>query len=100
MYKIVYLPIAKNDLKDIVSYISNELNSPKAALNLIDALDSSVSKLQEFPLLYREYEPVKPLLEKHRIIPVKNYIVLYVVLDNVVEIRRIIYAKKDYEKLL
>lgn len=32
--------------------------------------------------------------------PIKNYIILYVAYDNIVEIRRIIYAKMDYEKLL
>lgn len=100
MHKIVYLPVAKRDLKEIVSYISNELNSPKAALNIINSLDESISKLAEFPFLYREYEPINPLLDRYRIISVKNYVVLYIVLEETVEIRRIIYAKMDYEKLL
>lgn len=100
MHKIVYLPVAKRDLKEIVSYISNELNSLKAALNLINSLDESISKLADFPFLYKEYEPLKPLLDRYRFISVKNYVVLYVVIEETVEIRRIIYAKMDCEKLL
>ena len=100
MYKIVYLPIAKRDLKEIVAYISNELHSPKAALSLVNTLNKSISKLAEFPFLYREYEPIKPLLEGYRILTVKNYVVLYVVLEETIEIRRIIYAKTDYEKMI
>jgi hypothetical protein len=31
---------------------------------------------------------------------VEGYLVFYVVLNNIVEIRRIIYSKRDYKKLL
>ncbi len=100
MKKIVFLPIAKKDLQEIISYISNDLNAPIAALSLVDALYESISKLSEFPTMYREYYASRPLIDKYRIISVKNYIVLYIVKDNEVEIRRIIYAKMDYDKLI
>lgn len=96
--KIVFLPIAKNDLQEIISYISKDLHAPKAALNLVDSLHKSISRLSDFPALYTEYFPSKPLIDKYRFITVKNYIVFYVVNDDIVEIRRIIYAKKDYKK--
>jgi len=35
MYEIIYLPIAKKDLADIVTYIANHLNAPQAAMNII-----------------------------------------------------------------
>lgn len=40
------------------------------------------------------------LEDEYRLLPVNNYLVLYVVIDNVVEIRRIVYAKMDLEKLI
>lgn len=40
MYEIVYLPIAKQDITDIILYISDQLNAPKAAMDLLDAADS------------------------------------------------------------
>ncbi len=100
MRKIVFLPVAQNDLQETVSYISNDLCAPVAALNLVDDLYAAITKLSEFPELYREYQPSKPLSDKYSIIPVKNYIVLYVVNDNYIEIRRIINAKMDYNKLI
>ena len=42
MYEIVYLPIAKQD-KHIILYISDQLNAPKAAMDLLDAFDHSIS---------------------------------------------------------
>lgn len=38
MYEIVYLPIALQDLHDIVAYISDALRAPKAALYSISWL--------------------------------------------------------------
>ena len=95
-----FLPIAQNYLQEIISHISNDLKAPLIALNLVDTLYTSISKLSEFPTLYREYYPSKPLIDKYRLISVKNYIVLYVVNENNVEIRRIIYAKMDYGKMI
>ena len=100
MNEIVFLPIAKNDLKEIATYISPELHVPMAAEALYREIAKHISNLILFPLCGREYEPIAPLLDQYRIMPVKNYVVLYVVHDGVVEIRRIIDAKMDYEKLI
>lgn len=35
MYEINYLPIAKQDIMDIILYISNQLKAPKAAIELL-----------------------------------------------------------------
>jgi len=45
MYRIIYLPIAKQDITDIILYISDRLNAPKAAMDLLDALEHSISLL-------------------------------------------------------
>lgn len=47
MHNLRYLPIAKKDLTNIIEYISNK--SIKAALNLIDEFDQSISRLKQFP---------------------------------------------------
>lgn len=100
MYEIKYLPLAKKDLSDIVLYIADHLKAPQAAIDLVDALESSISRLTQYPYSCMVYQPIKTLEDEYRLLPVNNYLVLYVVIDKVVEIRRIVYAKMDLTKLI
>lgn len=100
MYKLKYLPLALKDLRDITSYISDTLKAPKAAMDLIDELDRSISRLQQFPYSCRVYQPVLSLEAEYRMLPVKNYLVFYVVNENKVEIHRIVYAKMNLEMFI
>lgn len=50
MYRLSYLPAANRDIADAVNYIAETLAAPKAALDLLDALDEPVSRLRDFPI--------------------------------------------------
>ncbi|MEZ0537046.1 type II toxin-antitoxin system RelE/ParE family toxin [Caldicellulosiruptoraceae bacterium PP1] len=99
-YEIRFLPLASEDLSNIVYHIADELKEPKAAMDLINALDTSISRLAQFPYSCRIYQPEKPLENEYRILPVRNYLVFYVVKEQVVEIYRVIYAKMDLSKVI
>ncbi|MDD4627293.1 MAG: type II toxin-antitoxin system RelE/ParE family toxin [Syntrophomonas sp.] len=102
MYEITYLPIAEQDIAEIIIYISNQLKAPKAAIELLDAFDHSIFLLQEFPYAHKIYRLTKPLEEEYRLLPVKNYAVFYVVReqDKSVEVQRVVYAKMDLSQIL
>lgn len=102
MYEIVYLPIAKQDITDIILYISDQLNAPNAAMDLLDTFDHSISLLSEFPYAHKIYRPLRALEEEYRMLPVKNYAIFYTVREQekVVEIQRVIYARMDLTKLI
>jgi toxin ParE1/3/4 len=100
MYEIRYLPLAMKDLTDITAYIADHLKAPKAALNLLNALDESISRLEQFPYSCKVYQPTKELENEYRLLPVKNYAVFYVVKEKVVEIHRVVYAKMDLTKII
>lgn len=102
MYEITYLPIAKQDITDIIMYISDLLNVPKAAMDLLDAFDHSIALLRKFPYAHKLYRPVKALEEEYRMLPVKNHAVFYVVREQekAVEIHRVMYAGMDITKLI
>lgn len=102
MYEIIYLLIAKQDITDIILYISDQLIAPKAAMDLLDALEHSVSLLRDFPYAHKLYRPIKLLGEDFRMFVVKNYAVFYVVreAEKIVEVHRVIYAKLDLAKLI
>lgn len=99
MHKLKYLPLAQNDLRNIIDYISEILKAPNAALDLVEAFDDAISRLQQFPYSCMVYQSIKPIETEYRMLPVKNYLVFYVVTEDVVEIHRIIYARMNLEKL-
>ncbi len=102
MYKLSYLPVANRDIADVVYYIAVTLVAPKAAFDLLEEMDESISRLKDFPYSCRVYQPVKPLEREYRILTVKNYAVFYTVdeQEKLVEIYRVIYAKRDLDKQL
>lgn len=100
MYKLKYLSLAQKDLRDIVSYISDRLKAPKAAMDLINLFDDSISRLQQFSYSCKIYQTVEPLETEYRMLPVKNYLVFYVVTEHDIEIHRIIYSKINVERII
>lgn len=102
MYKINYLPTAKKDISDIILYISDELKAPEAALNLMESMEQSIKRLEQFPFSCRVFRPVKALEREYRILPVKNYVIFYVVDEEscIVEIQRVLYSKMDISKFI
>ena len=98
-YKIEYLPIAENDLTEIYEYILND--NPSAAINLIDRIDESISKLADFPFMGVTPNDPRLRLLGYRMLIIDAYHVFYVVLhDEIVEIRRILHGKRLYNFLL
>jgi addiction module RelE/StbE family toxin len=100
MPEIKYLPSFQQELNAIVEYIIFTLEAPQAALNLLDELEKSINNLKTFPLAHRLYRPVKPIQTEYRVLTVKNYLVFYVVLDETIEIHRIIYRKRNLSQLV
>ena len=76
------------------------LEAPQAALNLLDELEESINNLKLFPLAHRLYRPIKPIQTEYRVLTVKNYLVFYIVLDETIEIHRIIYRKRNLSQLI
>ena len=99
-YKIRYRELAEKDLNGIYSYIVDTLKSPQAAGTLLDDIERAVERIAMFPFSCMIFHHDPPLPEEFRMLSVKNYAVFYVVKEDIVEIRRIIYAKMDLEKII
>ena len=100
MHKIKYLTLALKDLRDITDYITDTLKAPKTAMDLVDTLDISISRLQQFPYSCKVYQPIQSLEAEYRMLTVNNYLAFYVVTEYEVEIHRIIYAKMNLEEII
>lgn len=99
-YKLRYLKLALADLQDIVDYVSDELAAPDAAYQLLDKLDEAISRLETFPFSGPVARNMNGLKDEYRSLIVENYIVFYVVLDDIIEIRRVLHGKRKYEDLM
>lgn len=97
-YKI--LPKAKTDLENLFCYISDELLNPESALAMIEKFEMRFNDICWFPKAY----PIITLqrLEHTRLRKsiVDNFIIVYFYDDEkeLVNIVRVIYAKRDYIK--
>ena len=99
-YKLRYLPLFRSDLREIVEYIANQLYNPVAAENLLDAVEAAI---QERTSCAESFEPYDSKNERSQVyyrIYVGNYTVYYVVVEDVMEIRRILYNKRNTSTLL
>lgn len=99
-YKIEYLSLAKKDLTEIFDYIAYELASPQAALRLLEEFETSIDRLSQFPDSCPVAGDSMVARKKYRVLVVENYLVFYGVIDDIVEIKRIIYNKRNYKDLL
>ncbi|MDR0289401.1 MAG: type II toxin-antitoxin system RelE/ParE family toxin [Treponema sp.] len=100
MPEITYLPSFQQELNSIVDYITFTLEAPRAAVNLLDELEKAINALKIFPLAHRLYRPIRPIQTEYRVLPVKNYLVFYVVLEKTIEIHRIIFKKRNLSQLI
>jgi len=100
MYEIRYLALARKDLNGITTYFADNLKAPQAAMDLLDTLNESISRLEQFPYSSKVYQPITALDNEYRLLPVKNFVVFYVVKEHVVDIYRVVYAKMDLSKVI
>ena len=102
MYKLEYLPAARQDMVDIVQYISRELCNPVAANRLAIELIKAGDSIPEFPYANPAYIPIRPLKHEYRKLSLQNYIMFYWVdeSEQLVTVARVVYAKRDYHRLL
>ncbi len=102
MYKIEYTPLAVKDMAEAVRYISKELSNPAAAGRLADEMVRVADRLADFPYANPVYYPIRPLKNEYRRLTVRNYLMLYSVDETKknVTVFRVIYARRDYEKIL
>mgnify|MGYP000922974770 FL=1 len=101
-YRIDISEPAENDLRNIVRYISAQLSAPITALKMMDIIEEAISGLafmpQKCPFVVDER---LAMIGYHKLI-VKNYIVFFTIDEKleVVDIERILYARRNWRHIL
>lgn len=99
-YKLKYLPLFYNDLDEITDYIIYKLKNEIAANNLVNEIEKEINKRALNPIVYEKYITSKKRKNTYYRIYIKNYTVFYTVKDNIMEVRRILYSLRDFDKLI
>lgn len=97
-YKLSVLPLFEDDLSEIVDYITFRLKNPMAADALVDAVEEAIEERLSCAEAFEPYHSAKERHYPYYRIEVKNFTVFYVVIGDVMEVRRIIYSRRDMTK--
>ena len=102
IYKVEVSEQADSDLRGIFEYIAFELQSPENASGQLDCLEAHILSLDMMPERYGKYEKEPWKSRGLRVLPVDNYVVLYIPDSNkkVVTILRVMYAGRDIDNQL
>ena len=97
IYEVEVSEQADSDLRGIFEYIAYELQSPQNASGQLDRLEEQILSLDTMPERYRKYEKEPWKSCGLRVLPVDNYVVLYIPDSDkkVVIILRVMYAGRD-----
>ena len=74
--------------------------SPDAALRYYDLLTEEIASLSRMPKRCPRPKDLALAAKGYRYLIVKDYLVFYVVSGQTVQIRRILYGRRDYQALL
>ena len=99
-YRIRYLPLFEQDLVQTVSYITNVLKNPDAAEKLANDVEEAILERLHNPLAFEPYPSVKKRKYPYYRIYVRNYVVYYVVMGDIMEVRRFLYGARDIDRYL
>ena len=87
---------ARRDLKDIQRYISEEQESPRNALKVIENILDRIEKLLSFPGSGTLLSPKVNFPTNYRYVRTSSYLIFYRHENNKIYVDRIIHEKRNY----
>lgn len=99
-YKLQVLPLFENDLNGIVDYMAFTLKNPIAAHQLVDDVETAIYNRLPFAESFAPYPSAENHPNPYYSIQVRNFSIFYVVIGDTMEVRRILYSRRDISKLI
>ena len=93
---------ADSDLRNIYEYIAFDLQSPENADGQLNRLEKMILSLEEMPERFRRYEKEPWRSQGLRIVPVDNYLVVYIPEIDIqrVTVIRVLYGRRNVDEEL
>lgn len=95
-----YLPLFWDDVYETITYIAEVLENPAAAESLLDRIEQKVLEHAKNPTAAAVYKTTRPRPLPYYWFPVGNFMVFYVVIGRVMEVRRFLYGARDLTRML
>ena len=99
-YELRFLSLFEEDLNEIVDSITYRLRNPVAAENLVDAVEAAIWERLPNAEAFEPYQSSRERQYPYYRIRVKNFMIFYVVIGNVMEVRRILYGRRNWKRIL
>jgi len=101
MYRVDISNRADYELGKILTYISEDLAAPGAAVSFVDEVYACYDRLEENPYIYEACHDPRLNREGYRRAVIKNYVMLYKIYDHeLVIVHHFFYDGQDYAKLV
>ena len=101
-YDIKHTVSSEIDLANILRYIAVDLDSPAAALRMVETIDDAIAGLSTMPQRYPLVEDERLAEMGYRKLVVKNFIAFFSINEGagIVNIERILHARQDWLRIL
>lgn len=99
-FTLRYSPLFYEDLDSIVDYLLFELKNEQAARALVADVETAIMQRLKNPLSTASYRSISPRQHAYRRITIGNYLIFYVVIDNTMIVRRMLYGPADLDRIL
>ena len=99
-FTLRYLPLFARDLAEAQDYIALNLKNPSAALRLVEDTERAILQRSANPLSFAPYRSIRDRKLPYYRINIGNYTVFYVVIGEIMEVRRFVYSKRDIPHIL
>jgi len=100
MSKLQLSPLAHQDLREIKTYIEEELKNPIAAANVVSRITKKLRLLIDHPQIGAPLSSVVDIDTDYRFLVCGNYTAFYRYEDQTVTASRILYGRRDFMKIL
>ena len=99
-YTLSYLPLFEADLDAVWRYIALKLRNPEAADKLVFDTEAAILKRLAAPEAFEARHIGREREHSYYRIQVRNFTVWYVVIENVMEVRRFLYNRQEAGRIL
>lgn len=99
-YSLRYLTRYEQDLNEIVDYIVFKLHNPEGAINLVNRIENAILERLNCPLSFEPFQSIRKRKYPYYRIYVDNFTVYYVVIEDIMEVRRLLYNSRDVGRIL
>lgn len=96
VFEIQYTRLFQEDLVSAADYISDILGNPEAADRLINETEQAILKRSTCAESFEPYPTTHKRQYPYYRIYVGNYTVFYVVIGNIMEVRRFLYSARNF----